>query len=537
MDPFRLRALLLFSAVLGRAAASVLPDGPVDAVLGRNVTLETLLRDPQYAFIVWSFSDDSDPEPVATVGGSGSTTYTVSDPYKDRVSVNRTNGFLTLRGLRSADSGDYSINVIGADGVTRTGGVKLRVLEPVSEVLIKSDVPEAVEHNSTVVLICTAKGSFLNFTWLNGTAAVKADGRRVVLKEEEASSQLTFYGVLRTDLKGPLVCTAANKLETDKSAAFSLTVHYGPDDVQIRPSKPARFIRSRSSFNLSCSAVSSPAATFRWFYNEQQVQADGPVLPLETIEKLGHGQQEGSYTCVAANAKTGRAARSPPVTFGVMEPISGATLTGPSGVLIAGNHSANLSCAAAAGAVQTISWLKDGQPLRPGAVFSPDRSSVLLSPLLKEDNGKVSCRLSNPVNAEDAVFTLVVNYGPETPAVSGREAVEVEDPVTLTCSAPSQPPANYTWRFNGSLTAVKTATYTIDQARYSHSGTYLCEASNAVTGRTSSKAFTLSVKEELVEGLSDGAIAGIVIAVLVALGAAVALVFYCRQKVPVDSPY
>lgn len=34
------------------------------------------------------------------------------------------------------------------------------------------------------------------------------------------------------------------------------------------------------------------------------------------------------------------------------------------------------------------------------------------------------------------------------------------------------------------------------------------------------------------EHLSNGAIAGIVIAVLIALGAAIALIIYCRQKVP-----
>lgn len=36
---------------------------------------------------------------------------------------------------------------------------------------------------------------------------------------------LTITGVLRTDLVGLIVCTAANKLETEKSAAFNMTVY------------------------------------------------------------------------------------------------------------------------------------------------------------------------------------------------------------------------------------------------------------------------------------------------------------------------
>lgn len=53
---------------------------------------------------------------------------------------------------------------------------------PVSDVTITSDVPEAVEHNSTVVLTCKAKGSFLKFTWLKGTTPIVPDGKHFTEK-------------------------------------------------------------------------------------------------------------------------------------------------------------------------------------------------------------------------------------------------------------------------------------------------------------------------------------------------------------------
>lgn len=55
--------------------------------------------------------------------------------------------------------------------------------EPVSEVTIRSDLAEAIEHNSTLVLSCSARGSFLQFSWTNGTRPLVPDGRRITLRE------------------------------------------------------------------------------------------------------------------------------------------------------------------------------------------------------------------------------------------------------------------------------------------------------------------------------------------------------------------
>lgn len=79
-----------------------------------------------------------------------------------------------------------------------------------------------------------------------------------------------------------------------------------------------QFVRSGSSFNLSCSAVSSPAATFNWFHDQQLMENFGPVLTLKVIEEHGFPKKAGNYTCGANNDKTKRAVSSPVVTFTVM---------------------------------------------------------------------------------------------------------------------------------------------------------------------------------------------------------------------------
>ncbi|XP_029370009.1 carcinoembryonic antigen-related cell adhesion molecule 1 [Echeneis naucrates] len=539
MDLLTFKSLLFFLSLIGcsRGQDPILPEGPINAEVGKNVTLATLLVNPKYSFITWNYNSGSDTTNVATLGPKA---LKVGDLYVGRASINRSTGALTLMGLKPEDSGDYSISILAEDSTTKTGEIKLQVMKPVSNVVIKSSVAEAIEHNSTVVLTCSADGSFLTFTWTNGSNPIQTKGTRFSIKDEEMSSTLTITGVLRSDLVGPIYCAVANKLEEEKSDPFNLTVYYGPEAVTITPVSPPEFVGSSSNFSLTCSASSSPAASFGWSYNQQPLKIEGPVLRLDEIQKLGLGNDVGQYSCVAKNAKTERLVASPAVSFSVMDPISGIAITGPLVTLIAGNSSANLSCQVKAGMVQTRMWLKDGRPLSASSrlMFSNNMSSLRIDLLQKEDNGVFTCQFANPVSTEQASYKMVVNYGPEGVMVKGANAVEVKDTFTLTCLAESVPPANYTWKFNGTLTATKTAEYVIKEAAYKDSGMYTCEAHNAITGKTVTSTHTMSVKEEIEsEGLSDGAIAGIVIAVLVALAAAIGLIIYCRQKVPVESPY
>ncbi|XP_072227242.1 cell adhesion molecule CEACAM5-like [Leuresthes tenuis] len=536
MDLFALKSLIFLLSFTGFCVGQdVLPEGPLDAGVGQNVTVKLLIEKQERDDVIWNFSDGVEQINVASFRGSK---LQVAAPYTGRASIDGKTGDLTLTNLQSKDSGDYSVTVLADTGI-KTGEVKVRVLEPVTDVVIKPDVPEAIEFNSSVVLTCSAKGSYLKFSWIEGTKPIDIDGLRLTQNDEEFSSELTIRRVTRLDLVGPIYCIAKNPLEEGKSSPFNLTVHYGPEDIIITPLKPPQYIKSKSDFNLTCSATSSPPAAFSWYHNKDLIKASGPVLTLKVIEDEGFGKNLSDYSCEAKNTKTLRSKNSPAVTFSVMEPISGTNITGPTAVLIAGNSMANLSCQAKTGQVTKRVWLKDGEELSASArvVFSDDMSAVAITSLQKEDNGKYTCRLNSLVNTEEAYYNLVVNYGPESVEVRGEEEVEVNTEVKLTCFSSSIPPATFTWKINGTVTTIVEKDYIISPAFIKDSGLYTCEAYNSITGKTVPASFKLSVKMDIDDGLSDGAIAGIVIACLVAVGIAIGLFFYCRQKVPMESPY
>lgn len=467
------------------------------------------------------------------------TTVKVNDAYKDRVSMNLTSGTMTLGPLASTDSGAYLISIVTKDIKTLNGETTLEVLEPVSDVTITSDLAEAVEINSTVVLTCAAKGSFLKYTWLNGTAPVVADGKHLVLNE--GGNVLTVKEVLRNDLKGPITCRAGNDLETETSAAFSLAVSYGPESVVLTQTPKAGVLASGSNLTLACSSVSSPEATYIWLQNGvvMKDQTAASIVFDKLKEKDG-----GNYTCQAFNAKTKRYTDAAPTTFSVQEPIKGTTITRVGGdtPLLAAKSSVNLTCQAESGTVASKLWSKDGAALATSdrMTMSKLKDILVISPVQKEDAGTYKCELRNDVNAVAATYTMVVNYGPEVTAVTGPEAVEIHDKVELKCLVKSHPAPTYVWKLNNTVLSHTSATVVIENPRYKDSGIYACIATNAVTNATSTSTHRLDVQEEGAldpEGLSGGAIAGIIIGVLIALGIVIGVIMHMRKKKDIPSPY
>ncbi|XP_072536648.1 cell adhesion molecule CEACAM20 [Salminus brasiliensis] len=216
-------------------------------------------------------------------------------------------------------------------------------------------------------------------------------------------------------------------------------------------------------------------------------------------------------------------------TLEVFEKISEVRLIGPSELIIEGS-STNLTCQAS-GMVVSTEWTKDSQKLSPSSsvIFSPNTRSVTINPVQPKDSGEYRCTLSNPVSSGFASYTMIVNYGPDGVHVTGPSEVEVEGNLVLACRADSVPEPVYEWQFNGLKTEVTTATFSVQQVNFTHSGNYTCIAWNNVTRCEASGSHMLAVKGKRTGGggpLSAGAIAGIVIGVLLGVAGVVGLIVY-----------
>ncbi|XP_056618167.1 carcinoembryonic antigen-related cell adhesion molecule 20-like [Triplophysa dalaica] len=217
----------------------------------------------------------------------------------------------------------------------------------------------------------------------------------------------------------------------------------------------------------------------------------------------------------------------------VYENVSDTKLTGLIEPLIETKSIAKIKCDGN-GNITSMKWMKDNNPLNPSdrVIFSSDNKSVSIGPVIRSDSGEYQCTLANPVSSETAKLNVIINYGPDNVLIDGLREVGLGQKVSLSCSATSVPSASFTWKFNGTVTGVNTETFTIEKTDITHSGEYLCTAWNNVTNQTNdSQSHSLVVKEggDGGGGLTTGAIVGIVIGVLVAVGCICGLIVYLTK--------
>ncbi|XP_052388512.1 carcinoembryonic antigen-related cell adhesion molecule 1 isoform X2 [Carassius gibelio] len=515
---------LLILAALGCCSeGGLLVTDKMNAVVGKYVTFKTTITSTQdFVTITWNFNKVEGITPIIS-NVLSSNTEDIDEKYTGRVIYNKTTCELQLGPLVKEDEGEYTLTAVTLKGKQLIGRIDLVVLEPVTDVKISSNVPEAVEFNSTVVLTCSAKGSF-TYKWKNGSDPLVVDGTRVQLNA--AGNVLNIAEVRRTDLRGPIFCIAENALESGTSAPFNLTVIYGPEKIIMTQTPTDSFLKKGSNLTLACSAQSDPPAQLKWMFN-------GGEMPLKTTSSITltnlDETNSGNYSCVAYNAKTNRYISSPVAVVSVMEALSGTNISSSLSLLIAGVSAVNISCSAATGKAESVEWLKDNKPLVPGdrVILSADKKTLTIVKVVREDAGDYKCQLKNKVNLDESTYKMDIIYGPENVKVDGKRNVKFEELVKLTCSAESFPPSTYSWKHNGTSMNSSNAVITINKAKITNSGPYTCEALNPFTKIIKSTTHTLAVTEvgEVDKALSGGAIAGIVIGVLV-----VVLIIACIIK-------
>ncbi|XP_060937013.1 carcinoembryonic antigen-related cell adhesion molecule 5-like [Limanda limanda] len=496
--------------------SGVLVDDLLNATVGGKVLFTTKLtpQDPPVTFqtVIWNFN-------TSRIISFSATVINTTPGYEDRITPFISSGSLELRNLALTDSGEYRVSIITSDLNSQSGSTTLMIYEPVSNVMTTTSSPDLVEFISSVHLSCSSSGTSLSFLWLNGSSEFTASDRVT-----DEGSKLTIFNVTRYD-QGPFSCRVVNPVSNVTSDPVFLSVSFGPENTRLNLSQSQLYYEDGSNVSLTCSAVSRPPAHFQWIGDKLSVS--GPELKLLNIKM----NQTGNYSCEASNNKTHRSQTSQPVFISVLQRISGASVKSTANPAVEGN-SVNLTCEAA-GSVFSRQWMiNDSDLIQTDTMTLNNEKSVLsFQPLKRTNNGKYSCKITNPINSDKAEYNMVVNYGPGSVQITGPHEINVKHTLTLTCSAESTPSATYTWFLNKTEILSHSAVFTKDVTEFSDGGSYTCTATNYVTGRRSTAEHALSVIVKQPPSCNSGCIAGIVIACCLIVGlCAGGLYFVSRRR-------
>ncbi|XP_019490170.1 PREDICTED: carcinoembryonic antigen-related cell adhesion molecule 6-like isoform X2 [Hipposideros armiger] len=185
----------------------------------------------------------------------------------------------------------------------------------------------------------------------------------------------------------------------------------------------------------------------------------------------------------------------------------------------------------------TYLWLINSQSIQNSSKLeqSKDNRTLTILYVTRNDIGPYECESRNPVSASrsDPLY-LNVSYGPESPTISPSDTLYRPGAnLSLSCHAASNPPALYSWLINGRLKQ-STQKVTIPNITVNNSGSYTCLVHNSVTRLNRTAVRTITVFDEdsaqPTPGLSDGAIAGIVIGVLAGIALIVSLVYFLHIR-------
>ncbi|XP_066229806.1 carcinoembryonic antigen-related cell adhesion molecule 20 [Saccopteryx leptura] len=281
-DPFEIK---LESSVPGREV--------VGLIEGSNVTFSVETRSHPPPAYSWFLPNDSIPS--------------------------LTTRTLTIHAVSREHEGTYRCLVSNnATHLSHLAALKVQVLDLTERPTIVSPRLNLVENASPVALTCQTTHKVAQVQWLlRGQPLLPS--KHLALSANNRT--LVIHNLWRDDT-GPYECEVRNWGSWARSKPLSLTISYGPDQVDITSGPESGVVHNvkaklNASVTLQCRAKSQPGAKYHWTLEHSTTVYMGEKL---TIRALTWGHQ-GTYSCTALNPLT-RVAHSASVLVRVVGPQS-----------------------------------------------------------------------------------------------------------------------------------------------------------------------------------------------------------------------
>ncbi|XP_068082151.1 cell adhesion molecule Dscam2 [Anabrus simplex] len=315
-----------------------------------------------------------------------------------------------------------------------------------NNVIIRCSVPSFVKDHVTVT-------SWLQEPAFNIYPSTVSDGKYHMLP----SGELMILNITRGDALRTYRCRTHHQL-TQEAVVSSNVGRIQLTDIRgtVPPILNEKLVmltaRVDDTVVVPCVAYANPRPRYRWFFRqkthetpldeaERYLVRDGTLVIPNVKES-----DAGAYFCNASNKEGSEVLE---LQLSVVAPLQ--VHVHPSRQTVDLGKSADLTCTATGFPQGSMSWLKDGQPLRTGArVRLLTRDHVHVVSVAKEDRGMYQCFVKN--EAEMAQGVAELRLGEVYPQLAYKFIEQTMQPgpsVSLKCSASGNPTPQISWTLDG----------------------------------------------------------------------------------------
>ncbi|XP_070688049.1 hemicentin-1 [Pempheris klunzingeri] len=419
---------------------------------------------------------------------------------KPGLTVSADGSVLKVVSAQVQDSGRYSCEATNVAGKTEKNynlnvwvSPSIRGSEEVS--------PLTVIEGSLITLVCESSGiPPPSLTWRKDGSELKSDQRLRVLS---GGRQLHISSAERTDTAS-YTCTASSAAGTT-SKEYSLQVYVRPSIRRSEGDSDDTVVTKGGDVTLQCAAEGVPRPAVTWLKDGRPItgQHGAKVLNEGRLLQIKDAKvsDTGRYTCIAVNV-AGQADSKHDVSVHVPPSIIGQAKL-PENVSVVVKNPVALSCEASGIPLPTITWLKNGRPIKATSsvrILSGGRSLRLMHAAV-EDAGRYTCLVSNSAGEERKNFDLDILVPPSIVGEGTVVDTKVKEKhnITLTCEVSGNPVPEIKWLKDGQLLVPDRRHQVLSHGRFlqisgaqvADTGRYSCLASNSAGDR--SRHFNLNV--------------------------------------------